>query len=158
MDPTCLCIAKHLLIFIGCLRNKLSGLLRNLTQSNTFQPRRKPNRQISGAKTVQTSPISLPSFAWFGLCKPTANKMDQTPNQFFRHPNQNVSYPNHFSQIANLHANQLPRHPNRHSIPCKPFANRCQTRPGVGNPCQPEPIFSNDGYNSLVSCGLLDDQ
>ena len=49
-------------------------------------------------------------------------------------------------------------HPNLHSIPCTPFANLCQTRPGIRNPGQPAPIFSNDGYNSLLSCSRLDDQ
>ena len=29
-----------------------------------------------------------------------ANQMFQNPNQLFRHQNQNVSYPNHFSQIT----------------------------------------------------------
>ena len=52
----------------------------------------------------------------------------------------------------------LSRHPNRHSIPCTPFLNRCRTRPGIRNPGQPAPIFSNYGYNSLLSCCRLYDQ
>ena len=95
-----------------------------------------------------------------------ANQIDQNPNQFLTQPNQFSPDPNQFSQIANLrvnqfsqianrHANQFISHPNLHSIPCKPFANRCRT---IRNPGQPAPIFSNDGYNSLLSCCRLDDQ
>ena len=41
--------------------------------------------------------------------------------------------PDHFSQIANWHANHFPSHPNWHSIPWKPFTNRCQTISGIQN-------------------------
>ena len=86
-----------------------------------------------------------------------ANRIYQNPNQFLTQPNQLSPDPNQFSQIAKRHAKQLsrPSHPNRHAIPCKPFSNRCRTRPGIRKPGQPAPIFSNCGYNSLLSCGRL---
>ena len=36
----------------------------------------------SGGRTIQTFMIGLPWFAWFGLCKPMANQIDQNPNHF----------------------------------------------------------------------------
>ena len=89
-----------------------------------------------GRQDCSNLPIGSSWFAWFGLCKPTANQMFQNPNQFFRHPIQNVFYPNHFSQIVNLHTNHLSSHPNKHLIPCKSVANQCQTGSGIGNPGQ----------------------
>ena len=43
-----------------------------------------------------------------------------------------------FLSISNQleHANNLSSHPNWHSIPCILFANKCQTRSGIRNPCQ----------------------
>ena len=36
----------------------------------------------SRRRTIQTFVIGLPWFAWFGLCKPMANQIDQNPNHF----------------------------------------------------------------------------
>ena len=45
---------------------------------------------------------------------------------------------------------------------CKPMpnwhTNRCQTISRIRNPCQPAQVFSNNGYNFLLSCCLLDNQ
>ena len=37
----------------------------------------------SGGRTIQTFVIGLPWFAWFGLCKPMANQIDQNPKRKF---------------------------------------------------------------------------
>lgn len=45
-----------------------------------------------GCKNVQTTPIGLHWFAWFGAAKPLANQIGQNPKQFFMYPNQ-IGYP-----------------------------------------------------------------
>ena len=86
---------------------------------------------------------------WFAMVcmvwhSQTKGKID-VPNSkpMFKASKPKRSYPNHFSEMANQHANHLSSHPNGHSIPCKPFENRRKfrrrkTRSGlrVGNPGQ----------------------
>ena len=77
-----------------------------------------------GGKNIQTSPIGLTWFAWFGIMNFRYGKPLDQPNRPNSKPNfeatkPNVTYPNQFSRIANWHANQF----NSVQTICKPMPN-----------------------------------
>ena len=101
---------------------------------------------------MQTFAIGLPLFAWFGLCNPMENQIDQNPNQF---GTLHISHPNQFSSTTNQHvtislsSKQACKpflcHPNRH-------ANRCQT--GMQTVAKPylqfETLASQPLYSAIL--------
>ena len=131
-------------------RDRGSEDLRESEQEGDKEGARARSGRFSlGGKNVQTSLIGSPWFAWFGDCEHMANQIDKNPTNYSL--NQTNFLPiqtNSLKSQTGMQTN-LSRHPNRHSTPCKPLANRCRTRPGIRNPGHPAPIFSNDGYNSL---------